>query len=107
MAAMADLDSMRTWRGFGGMGLLVYVPPEPDVSGIDVERRFREARLRIEVVVAARRDVVGRVRMEDRGQQLDLSAADAELVLPAAVGTHPALLAELVGGEQRLHRAEA
>ena len=35
-------------------------------------------------------------------RQLDVPAADAELVLAAAVGAHPALLAELVAVEQRL-----
>src|SRR4051794_38185372 len=106
IAASADLDSMRTWRGLGGISYLVYGPPEPDRRGVDVQRRFRQPGLGIERVVAAGRDVVRRVRVKQRGEQLNLAAADAELVLAAAVGAHPALLAELVAREQRLDAAE-
>ena len=50
---------------------------------------------------------LGALRMEQRRQQLHVAAADAELVLAAAVGAHPALLAELVALEECLQRAEA
>src|SRR5687768_2249582 len=96
IALRADFDSMRTCRGFGGMALSVYGAAESAGGRIDVERAFGQAGLGIERVVAARRDVVGRVGMEQRRQQLHVPAPDAELVLTAAVGAHPALLAELV-----------
>src|SRR4051812_48320555 len=86
---------------------LVRGAPEPEWRRIDVQRRLGQPGLRVERVVAARSDVVGRVRVEQRGEQLDVPAAHAELVLAAAVGAHPALLAELVRGEQRLDAAEA
>src|SRR4051812_27504362 len=98
---------MRTWRGLGGMAYLVYGPPEPDRRGVDVQRRFGEAGLGIERVVAAGRDVVRSVGVEERGEQLDLAAADAKLVLAAAVRAHPALLAEFIAREQRLDAPEA
>ena len=47
------------------------------------------------VVVAAGRHVVGRVRVEDRGEVLDLAAPDAELELAAAVALDPAVLADV------------
>src|SRR6187399_1358761 len=89
------------------MALSVYVAAKAKWRGIDVQRRFRQPGLRIERVVAARSDVVRGVRMEQRGEQLDVPAPDTELVLAAAVGAHPALLAELIALEQRLDRAEA
>src|ERR1700754_3513788 len=84
----------------------VYGATESERGRVHVKRRGRQPRLGIERVVAARRDVVRGVRMEERGEQLDVPAADAELVLAAAVGAHPALLAELVGLEQGPHGAE-
>src|SRR3954468_13873411 len=98
---------MRTWRGLGGMARSVYGEPEPRRGRDDRQRALRQAGGGLERVVAAGRDVVRRVRVEDRRQQLDLLAAHAELVLAAAVGAHLALLAELVAGEQRLDGAEA
>ena len=57
-------------------------------------------------VEAVRRDVVRRVGMEERGEQLDLRAAGAELELPAAVERDPACLARVVEVEEPLDRAE-
>src|SRR4051812_44545290 len=91
---------LRRWRVVRGAA-------ESAWGGVDVKRRIRQAGLGIERVVAAGRDVVGRVWMKQRGQELDVPAADAELVLTATVGAHPALLAELVGLEEAANRAEA
>src|SRR3954451_14426709 len=124
IAFRADLDSMRTWRGLGGMAstqstanrfadsrrrrfAVVWGGPEADGGRIDVERAGGQSGLGIERVIAAWSDVVGRVGMKQGRQQLDLPAADAELVLAAAVGAHAALLAELIAREERLHAAEA
>ena len=79
---------------------------EPGRARDDRERARRETRLWIDVE-AARRDVVRRVRMEQRCQELDLVASDAELELPAAVGADVVRRAVVVGGEQPLDRAEA
>src|SRR4051812_33463447 len=71
MAFRADFDSMRTWRGLGGMALSVYASAEADRRRIDVERALGEPGCRVERVVATRRDVVRRVRVEQRRQQLN------------------------------------
>src|SRR5215212_2858030 len=107
MAESADLDSTRICRCFGGMESSLRPPAEAGRIDFRLERAGGEAGLGIERVIARGGDVVGSVGMEDRRQVLDLAAADAELVLAAAVGAHAALLAEVVGGEQRLDRAEA
>ena len=79
---------------------------EPRRARDDRERARRETRLWIDVE-AARRDVIRCVRMEQRCQELDLVAADAELELAAAVGADLVRLAVVVGGEEPLDRAEA
>ena len=71
------------------------------MSGLD-----GETRLWIDVE-ATRRNVVRRVRMEQRCQELDLVATDAELELAAAVGADVVRRAVVVRGEQPLDRAEA
>src|SRR4051794_9789337 len=81
-------------------------PAEPRGLEFGLERAAGQAGLGIQRVVARRRDVVRRVGMEQRGQVLDLPATGPELVLPAAVGSHPALLAEVVGLEERADAAE-
>ena len=58
-------------------------------------------------VVAARRDVVGRVGVKQRGEVLDLAAADAELDLAAAVVADPLRRAVVVEVEQLAQAAEA
>ena len=62
---------------------------KPIGAAVTAERARREARLRVEVE-PARRDVVRRLGMEERGEQLDLVTTDAELELAAAVGADPA-----------------
>ena len=52
--------------------------------------------------VVARGDIVRRVGVEERRQELDLAAAGAELPLPAAIGADPTLLAGLVRREEPL-----
>src|SRR5207248_10046696 len=86
--------------------------------GRSAPAKARRRRLRVEwagrqsgrqrgVVVARRRDVVGRVGVEERRQVLDLAAAGAELELVAAVGADAALGAVVVAGEQLRQAAEA
>src|SRR5262245_46200341 len=58
-------------------------------------------------VVATGRDVVRAVGREERREDLDLAAADAELELATAVEHDPFLLAALVELEQPLQRPEA
>ena len=53
---------------------------------------------------ADRREVVGRVGVEQRGQVLGLAAARAELELAAAVGADAALGAVVVGGAELARR---
>lgn len=71
------------------------------------ERAGGEAFDDVGVVVAAGRDVVGRVGVEERGQVLDVTAADAELELAAAVHADVARLAVGVGAEEAAQRAQA
>src|SRR3954454_11043140 len=80
---------------------------ESDGLELGVQRAQRQARLRVQRVVARRGDVVRRVGVEERREVLDLAAPDAELVLPAAVRAHPALLAEVVRVEQGADAPEA
>jgi hypothetical protein len=56
---------------------------------------------------AGRGGVVGAVRVEERGEQLDLAAADADLAHAAAVDDHVALGHDLVDLEQRAEVADA
>src|SRR4051794_26979657 len=60
-------------------------PAKAGRMGLDGQRARRQAVDRFDVVVAARRHVVRRVGVEDRGEVLDLAAADAELELAAAI----------------------
>ena len=75
--------------------------------GLGRQRARREAGVRLVDVVAARRGVVRPVRVEQRGEQLDLAAADAQLAHAAAVGDQAPLLGEGVDVEQRPQVADA
>src|SRR3954465_14967579 len=80
--------------------LAPFPPSEAGRRRLWRERAGREAVGRIGHVVAARRDVVGRGGMEERGEVLDLAAAGADLELPAAVHADVALGAVVVGTHQ-------
>src|SRR5207247_6402175 len=89
-----------------------YVKPLPgptEARGCEVgsERALGQAGLRLTRVVAARGDVVRRVRMEERGEVLDLAAPRPELPLPAAVRADLVLGAVVVGVEEPANGAEA
>src|SRR5438128_2158010 len=62
---------------------------------------------RVGKVELPRRDVVGRVGVEQGCEVLDLPASAAELELPAAVGADRALLAVVIRVEQIAQAAEA
>ena len=64
---------------------------------LDLERALGQPVGDLELVEAARRHVVGRVGVKERGQVLDVVAADTQLGLAAAVGADAALGAEVVG----------
>src|SRR4051794_26822604 len=66
-------------------------PAKPRGMRLRLERARRQPRRDVGAVVVAGRHVVGRVGVEDRGEILDLPAADAELELPAAVYADAAL----------------
>src|SRR3954452_22825660 len=72
-----------------------------------LERALREPRLRLRRVVSAGRDVVRSVRVEQRGEILDLAPTGTELPLAAAVGLDALLGAVVVRGEEPAHGAEA
>ena len=62
IAASADLDSMLTWRGLGGMAVFsLWRRRKPVGAGSTSSGLARQPGLGIERVVAARGDVVGRV----------------------------------------------
>src|SRR5918999_128566 len=107
-AASAPFCSILICRCLGGMGVLLSLRPAAETGGLGVggQRALGQARLGFEGVIPGWRDVVRRVGVEERGEVLDLAAARPELVLAAAVGAHPALLAEVVALEQRLDAAE-
>ena len=65
------------------------------------QRAGGQAIRRLDVVVAAGGHVVRGVRVEDRGQVLDLAAADAEFELAAAIAPDPVLLAVAIELEER------
>src|SRR4051794_36112047 len=80
MAAMADLDSMRTGRCLGGTRGILRRAPEAGGGGGRVQRRDGQAGAReFGLVPAGRRHVVRAVRVKQRGQQLDLPPAGPEL----------------------------
>ena len=79
---------------------------ESGLTRLHVERARGQAGLRFEVELA-RRDVVRRVGVEERGEQLDLASARPELPLTASVCADSVRLAVVVGGEEPLHGAEA
>src|SRR5581483_1671619 len=86
-----------------------YLSGSPAEAGLvrrRLERAGRQPRLRAGGVVAGGRHVVRRVRMEERGEVLDLPAAGPELPLAAAVGPDALLGAVVVGLEQRPERTE-
>src|SRR4051794_32039998 len=64
---------------------LLVAPAEAALGRGHRQRTGRQPGSRLWVVVGARRDVVGRVRVEERGEVLDLPASGTELELPAAV----------------------
>ena len=74
----------------------------PVARAVTVERARGQAGLRLDRVEAAGGDVVRRLRVEERREQLDVAAADAELPLAAAVGADAVLLAVVVGREEPL-----
>src|SRR5205823_4390792 len=82
-------------------------PAEPDLLESGVERARREPVRRRRIVVSAGRDVVRTVRVEERGEVLDLAAAGAELELPAAVEPDSLGLAAVVELEQPAEAADA
>src|SRR4051794_38068245 len=82
-------------------------PAKASLCGHRLEGARREPRFGTGRVVSRGRHVVRCVRVEDRGQVLDVAAARTELPLAATVGTDPVLIAEVVGGEQLVQRTEA
>src|SRR5207302_2772802 len=71
------------------------------------ERAPRQPRSRHGVVVAGGRHVVRGVRVEERGEVLDLAATRAELELAAPVERDSPLRAVVVAVEQRTEAPEA
>src|SRR5256885_7674519 len=71
------------------------------------QRAPRKPRLRLWGVVATGGDVVGRVRVKERRQVLDLPAAGPELEHAAAVEAYSLALGPVVEVEQILKAAEA
>src|SRR5215211_5253577 len=92
-------------RAFGRPKRL-FGPPKTGGARRRVHRARRHAVRDRRVVEARWRAVVRRIGMEERGQVLDLTAADLELALTAAVDRDPVVRAVLVDGEQLLQRAE-
>ena len=71
----------------------------------DREGARREALGRLGRVVPAGRDVIRRIRVEQRCEQLDVAPADGELPLPAPVRADALRLAVVVRGEEALDLA--
>src|ERR671936_1077032 len=82
-------------------------PAKAGGFGARRQRAGRQAVRRVVLVVRAWRHVVGRVGVEQRGEQLDLPAADAQLPHPAAVHRSPLPRAARVHLEQRTQAADA
>src|SRR4029078_8050135 len=82
-------------------------PAEPRRRRLARQRARGQAVGGLDVVLAARGDVVGGVRVEDRRQVLDLAAAGSELELATAVALDPVFLAVLVELEERAQAAGA
>ena len=90
---------------FGSAAESTCRPAEPGRRGARRQRTGRQAARQVVLVVGARRHVVRRVRVEERGEHLDLPAADAQLPETAAVlGRCAARSADL---EQPLQVADA
>src|SRR4051812_16619730 len=90
-AAAKSLSAMRWTLPF---------PAEAGFRRLRLQGARRMTRLRAVGVVARGRHVVGRVRMEDGGEVLDVPSPGAELPLAAAVGADVAVVAVVVGREQ-------
>ena len=106
------LDSFGTGRGTcsaRGLRELTRVcrPAEPGRRGGRRQRAGRQAARQVVLVVRARRHIVRRIRVEQRGEQLDLPAADAQLPEASAVHGPPLPRAARVDLEQRLQFADA
>src|SRR5262249_4407384 len=86
---------------------LAEAPGETKLLEVRLEGARLEAGFRLALVVAAGRDVVRRVGVEEGREHLDLAAAGAELELAATVEGDALLPAALVELEQPLDRAEA
>src|SRR3954454_9357716 len=82
-------------------------PAEADGAGRRRQRTHGQPGRWFGVVVARGRDVVRRVRVEERGQVLDVAASRPELELAAAVHADAALVAVVVGAAQLLEAADA
>src|SRR5437868_6057899 len=71
------------------------------------QRARRQPRTRLALVVAAGSHVVRRIGVEERGEVLDLSTANAELEHASAVKPYSAVRAVVVEVEQLMNEAEA
>src|SRR4051794_39361942 len=96
------------WPGGNGLRAgLVLRPAKAFDARRGRERALRQARWEVRLVVGRRRHVVRPVGVEERGEQLDLPARDADLAHPAAVHPDAVALTVLVDLEQRAHVADA
>src|SRR3954454_7005712 len=82
-------------------------PAKADGAGRRRQRAHGQPGRWFGVVVARRRDVVRRVRVEQRAEVLDMPAPRPELELAAAVHPDAALVAVVVGVAQLLEAAHA
>src|SRR5207247_8848470 len=89
-----------------GAGPLRSSPPEARRSEGRLERTDLESVGRLGLVVAARRDVVWPVGVEERRENLDLPSPRSELELAAAVEPDPAGGTVVVEGEELAERPE-
>src|SRR5690349_13587153 len=91
----------------GGRSHNLFAPPESRRCGLRLKRARGQPRLGPGGVVAGWGHVVRCVRMEERGQVLNVPAAGPELPLPATVGADAVLVAMVVAREELVQRAEA
>src|SRR5829696_2245553 len=103
-AAMLSLSCSECARS---LALRPTTPAKPGLARVGVERTRAQPRLGAVGVVARGSDVVGGVRMKERGQVLDLPPAGPQLPLAAAVGADSVRLAVVIAGKQLAQRAEA